>query len=222
MLLLARSSRFLTVLPGSNLSSLSSLSSIGLPQALPVVSKVKHSHGPLCACNVCFTTKIMCDGDITHRRYFSTTRNLNSDMPGSTPTEVYKGKPDSMTVTSHTTVENTSSGKKMIERINIYKNWNSYSKTKKSFILGYLLMATGAFIFKTYNDGKDALIDYRKETKPEKRTDTELWQKVSDGCSKYMFDNFLASFLFPFTFFSNMMPNLIIAINKEKPAAKTE
>lgn len=120
------------------------------------------------------------------------------------------------------TSETYKDGMKIIERLNIVRNWKTMTKTSKYAIIGYCMGFVATLSFYTYNDGKKALLNKRLEDAKNNRiindSNTiyeEEWIAVKEGCKKNRMHNFFSSLVFPASLISEIFPSIIMRINKK-------
>lgn len=135
----------------------------------------------------------------------------------------YTTDPKNMTETGEKTstffkTAKDSSGATIIEKISIVQKWSKLSNFHKSLIGLYVGLGTGTFLSGVYNDGKKELEEHRKRTYVDKESE---WEAVKKGCSNHIFYHFCSGMIFPYTVFSNMMPSVVLLLNK-KPINKSE
>lgn len=104
----------------------------------------------------------------------------------------------------------TEGGKNIIEKINIVETWKKLSKTQKNILISYLSVSAISFMFSTYSDGKEALLNYRNN---KGSSSTSELQAVRYGCNKNILGNFCNGIFFPYTMFSNVLPYIILKLN---------
>jgi len=101
---------------------------------------------------------------------------------------------------------------------NVRETWSNLSMRSKILIFGYVFGGSVNMFYNTYNNGKIALLEYRKNPSSIKfngLTVTSEWAAVSFGCKRHSFENFLNSLIWPQTIFSNIMPTIVLALNPD-------
>ncbi len=113
-----------------------------------------------------------------------------------------------------TIIENIDGKKTLREKINIVHYIKTMSPAKKRVLGVYGIMATLYDIGATYNDGKTALVKYRKNN-PDASYDDE-WIHTLDGCTRNSWDNFWRGVFLPYTCFDNGIPYIIMLLNEKE------
>ena len=82
--------------------------------------------------------------------------------------------------------------------------------------LGYVYIGLGTLNmgYLTYNDGKEGLHKFRLN-RPKPYPDHGEWNAVRWACKEKSFRNFMNSVLWPKEIISNIMPKLVLILNKE-------
>jgi hypothetical protein len=88
------------------------------------------------------------------------------------------------------------------------------SPVKKGILGLYFLFATGSFTGETYNDGKRALTQFRKNKIAP--TSEEEWEQVKAGCSENMWGNFWSATVFPFSWIAHVIPAAVMKLNSKR------
>lgn len=109
------------------------------------------------------------------------------------------------------------------------ETWNNLSPLKKKLIGAYIAVGATDNLFGSYQQGKVALEDYRKDDKEgrdrkywtprgERKANNE-WQAVYLGCREGMMGRFMASCIWPASIFGRVMPSVVLYLN---PPASAE
>ena len=127
---------------------------------------------------------------------------------------------ESGTIETHIIKEEKENGISVLKKINVVQTWNKMSPFQKKMLGGYAGVATLSFTFKTYNDGKNALLEERQKKFFTNKsitatTNDEEWTKIKEGCYKNMGSNFFSSMFFPFTTVADVMPFVVLSLNKQ-------
>lgn len=118
-----------------------------------------------------------------------------------------------------TLTRETVNGKwKIFEKINISTNLKKLSRTQRIFVGVYAASVVTNFMFSTYSDGKTELLKWRKNhstTTNKQEKYLQEWSAVKKGCQEHWFGNLWDSLFFPCTLATNVVPLVIINLNKE-------
>lgn len=101
----------------------------------------------------------------------------------------------------------------------IQRSWSKLSPLHRRLVYGYVGAATIKYISDTYFIGKQALIKHRNlwyedEDEDEEECREKEWNSVYKACSQDKISRFFGAVFFPFTFFSNFIPNVVLMFNK--------
>jgi len=120
--------------------------------------------------------------------------------------------------TIETTTTNTlKNGNRYIERITMIRSyWTNMNPRIKSFFIGYGLITTSCYTVYNYNDGSNALTEFR--TKYPTGTSIAEIRAIRDGIKSY--DNFWSALFFPLSISEKIMPNLVLALNPKTSIIK--
>jgi len=117
------------------------------------------------------------------------------------------------------TKETNEGGWKILEKINVKKNWTQMSRTKKTILCTYFGVASSEFIISVYGNGKTHLLKYRSTASYSQKTpsqiESEEWLAVKKGCNENLTANFWKSIFFPFTAVADFMPQVVLFINSK-------
>lgn len=82
----------------------------------------------------------------------------------------------------------------------------------RMLIIGYILIAFGYFVMRTYNDGHAALCKYNDvgQRSISVATSEGRFKAVKEGCTHNAVSNFFNSVFFPWTIITDTMPHAII------------
>lgn len=123
---------------------------------------------------------------------------------------------ETVETTTTTTVKNLENGTTRFQRIETIRTyWRNMPPNFKLMFFAYGAVTAGCYAVYNYNDGKNALLDYRS-----RNTDTSAtkeWKAIRDGIRS--FDNFWDALFFPVTLSSKIMPSVILLMNP--PVKKT-
>jgi hypothetical protein len=125
------------------------------------------------------------------------------------------------TIQQTMTKETTEGGWKIIEKVNVFKQWSTMSRTQKILIGSYTGLGFGTFSFATYNDGKGSLLKCRETLskpgtiKTKEEIISQEWKAVKAGCNENLGVNFWKSVFFPCTFIADLMPQVVLLLNKK-------
>jgi len=109
-----------------------------------------------------------------------------------------------------TTVKNLEGGGTYFERIKtINTYWHNMPPNFRRVFIGYSAITVGCYAVYNYNDGKNALIDFRI-----KNGDTNAskeWVAIKQGIRSY--NNFWDALFFPWSIAGKIMPAIVLALN---------
>jgi hypothetical protein len=119
---------------------------------------------------------------------------------------------ETVETTTTTTVKNVEGGTTYFERIKtINTYWRNMPPNFRRFFIGYGLVTAGCYGVYNYNDGKNALVDYR--AKNGETTSTKEWKAIKDGIKSY--DNFWDALFFPWSISGKIMPAIVLLLNPQ-------
>ena len=103
----------------------------------------------------------------------------------------------------------------VLERVTRFKSYlNTVNPRVKKFFIGYTTVVGICYASYSYDDGKNALHEYRTRTKDEPYSPViaaQEWKAIRPGIKSG--DNFWSSIFFPWTVTEKIMPSLILFAN---------
>jgi len=90
--------------------------------------------------------------------------------------------------------------------------WNNMNPYFRKVIISYALISIGCYAAYNYNDGKNALIDYRLKNHLSSQMDE--WNAIKRGINST--ENFFSALFFPYSVAEKIMPSIILYLNPKK------
>lgn len=125
---------------------------------------------------------------------------------------------------SHTNTEEIIKTREVVDKegfltkTRIVQFYSKLSYRSKYAMWGYFGGVLIHNLFSSYNVGRKALINHRLENSAVNNTTVEKQQEfeaVKSAISKNSFKRFFSSLVFPYTIASEMVPNIVVALNQK-------
>jgi hypothetical protein len=112
----------------------------------------------------------------------------------------------------------------ILNKKSLYQRWSSMGRNKRMFTF-YAGTVLCVYIFNTYKDGRQALMDHRTQrilntihnpleiVKPHDMVQNEEFNAVVKGCEDYGGDRFVTSMIYPYTFVTSIIPHIVTLLN---------
>jgi hypothetical protein len=135
---------------------------------------------------------------------------------------------------TETTTEKNVNGRIFTTTItNITRQWTLMSPFKRRCIIGYGVLAGINYVSSTYIDAKVDVLSFRKNPAiwqqfnkdavkyyAQSNLDVSEWEVALIGSRKNMDTNVLRSIVFPFVIASDLVPNVVLALNPPNSCKK--